>query len=214
MEIHMSEPSKKKVRHTTPVGIAKWPHLTKPDYKFKDAGEFHTKMRIGKDEFEASIKDVIDSTYNNAVKAAKAACAKDKKKPPKVLDMPYFFYEDDNEYEISFKSKYSWIDRETKEVKTRTVPIFNSRGELIKDPSIKIGNGTTLRVSFVIDPFHTALGVGVSLKLEAVKILNLVEYGANAESFGFGGDESSEDYASDESMGDAQGSSEEDEAPF
>jgi len=148
------------------------------------------------------------------VKAAKAACAKDKKKPPKVLDMPYFFYEDDNEYEISFKSKYSWIDRETKEVKTRTVPIFNSRGELIKDPSIKIGNGTTLRVSFVIDPFHTALGVGVSLKLEAVKILNLVEYGANAESFGFGGDESSEDYASDESMGDAQGSSEEDEAPF
>lgn len=213
----MSEPSKKRVRHTTPIGVAKWPHLTKPDYKFKDAGEFHTKMRIGKDDFEASIKDTIDAVYNGAVKKAKAACAKDKKKPPKVLDMPYFFYEDDNEYEISFKSKYSWIDRETKEVKTRTVPLFNARGELIKDPSIKIGNGTTLRVSFVIDPFHTALGVGVSLKLEAVKILNLVEYGANAESYGFGGDESSDEYTSYESGdNDSQGSTDdyEDEAPF
>lgn len=213
----MSTTTKKKVRYTTPIGVAKWPHLTKPDYKFKDAGEFHTKMRIGKDEFEESLKDTIDSIYNDAVKKAKAACAKDKKKPPKVLDMPYFFFEDDNEYEISFKSKYSWIDRETKEVKTRTVPLFNARGELIKNPDIRIGNGTTLRVSFVIDPFHTALGVGVSLKLEAVKILNLVEYGANADSYGFGGDESSDDYDSsyDSHDDESQGSTnDEDDAPF
>lgn len=208
---------KKRTRYSTPKGVAKWPHLTKPDYKFKEAGEFHTKLRIGKDEFESTIKDTIDATYAEAVKAAKAENAKAKKKPPTALPLPYFFDEEENEYEISFKSKYSWIDKATKEVKTRRVPIFSSSGAVIKDPAIKIGSGTLMKVSFVIDPFHTALGVGVSLKLEAVKILNLVEFGSNAESYGFGGDES-EDYPDEGYSGDGSGdgsdSGDTDDAPF
>ncbi|MDY0214968.1 MAG: hypothetical protein RBS24_05635 [Bacilli bacterium] len=212
----MAEQTKKRTRYTTPVGEAKWPHITKPDYKYKDAGEYHTKLRIGKEDFEENLKGVIDEIYNDAVKRAKADNAKNKKKPPKVLDTPYYLDEETNEYEVSFKSKYSWVDKVTKEVKTRDIPIFNSAGAIIKNRDLKVGNGTTMRVSFVIDPFHTALGVGVSLKLEAVKILNLVEYGANADSYGFGEDESdsypAEDF--DESQGSNEYNEEEDDAPF
>lgn len=213
----MAEQTKKRTRYTTPVGTAKWPHITKPDYKFKDAGEYHTKLRIGKEDFEENLKGVIDEIYNDAIKRAKADNAKNKKKPPKVLDTPYYLDEEANEYEVSFKSKYSWVDKVTKEVKTRDVPIFNSAGAIIKNRDLKVGNGTTMRVSFVIDPFHTALGVGVSLKLEAVKILNLVEYGANADSYGFGEDES-DSYPTDdyESQGSNENNNEEedDDVPF
>ena len=212
----MSEQTKKRTRYTTPVGEARWPHITKPDYKYKDEGEFHTKLRIGKEQFEENLKGIIDEIYNDAVKKAKAENAKNKKKPPKVFEAPYFFDESTAEYEVSFKSKYSWVDKTTKEVKTRSIPIFNPAGALIKNRDLKIGNGTAMRVSFVIDPFHTALGVGVSLKLEAVKILNLVEYGASADSYGFGEDES--DSYPDSSV-DAEGSyeandNEEDDEPF
>lgn len=189
----------KKVKHTSIPGVAKWPHLVKPDYKFKDAGEFHVKLRFGAEDFEAcGIKELVDEAFDGAVKKAKAINAKDKKKPPKVLDKPYYLDEESNEYEISFKSKYSWVDKETKEVKTRRVPIFSASGAIIKNPDLKIGNETVMRVSFTIDPFFTAIGVGVSLKLEAVKILKLVEYGANAEAYGFGEDES-DLYGEDES---------------
>lgn len=213
----MAEQTKKRTRYTTPVGTAKWPHITKPDYKFKDAGEYHTKLCIGKEDFEENLKGVIDEIYNDAIKRAKADNAKNKKKPPKVLDTPYYLDEETNEYEVSFKSKYSWVDKVTKEVKTRDVPIFNSAGAIIKNRDLKVGNGTTMRVSFVIDPFHTALGVGVSLKLEAVKILNLVEYGANADSYGFGEDES--DSYPTEDFNESQGSNEnneeeDDDVPF
>lgn len=212
----MAEQTKKRTRYTTPVGVAKWPHITKPDYKFKDAGEYHTKLRIGKEDFEENLKGTIDEIYEDAIKRAKADNAKNKKKPPKVLDTPYYLDEETNEYEVSFKAKYSWVDKVTKEVKTRAIPIFNSAGAIIKSPNLKVGNGTTMRVSFVIDPFHTALGVGVSLKLEAVKILNLVEYGASADSYGFGEDES-DSYPTDdyESQGSNEANdNEEDDAPF
>ena len=110
----MAEQTKKRTRYTTPVGEAKWPHITKPDYKYKDAGEYHTKLRIGKEDFEENLKGVIDEIYNDAVKKAKADNAKNKKKPPKVLDTPYYLDEETNEYEVSFKSKYSWVDIVTK----------------------------------------------------------------------------------------------------
>lgn len=208
-----TEQTKKRTRYATPAGVAKWPHLTKPDFKFKDAGEFHTKLRIGAEDFENTMKPIIDEIYEDAVKKAKALNAKEKKKPPKVLDLPYYKDEEANEYEVSFKAKYSWIDRATQEKKTRLVPIFNAAGTPMKGESLKIGNGTTMRVSYVIDPFHTALGVGVSLKLEGVKILNLVEYGANAESYGFGEDES-EAYPNEGYSGDAEESTGDDDAPF
>jgi hypothetical protein len=213
----MASERKKKVRMVTPAGIAKWPHLIKPDYKFKDDGEFHTKLRIGAEDFE-ELREKIMEIYDSAVKAAKASNAKTKKKPPKAFDPPFLFDEESNEYEISFKSKYSWVDRETKEVKTRVIPLFDASGAPIKNKDLKIGNGTLMRVSFTIDPFHTALGVGVSLKLEAVKILNLVEYGANADSFGFGEDES-DDYPTQadefgDSDSDTEDNNEEDDAPF
>jgi len=47
-------------------------------------------------------------------------------------------------------------------------------------------SGTTGRVSFEACPFYQpAIGAGITLRLKAVQILDLVESGGSANSFGF-----------------------------
>jgi|GEM_PF-3246665 len=73
-----------------------------------------------------------------------------------------------------------------------TVKVFDSAGKPItKD--IKIGSGTVMKASFEERPYvvHGTQKFGVSMQLQAVQIINLVEYvpGGNADSFGFDSEE-------------------------
>ena len=47
-----------------------------------------------------------------------------------------------------------------------------------------------MKVAYVLSPFSTAIGVGVSLRLEAVQVLERREWGSrDASAFGFGDEE-------------------------
>jgi hypothetical protein len=66
--------------------------------------------------------------------------------------------------------------------------LFDAKGKpLSKD--IKIGGGSKMKVSYEILPYYTAIaGAGISLRLKAVQVIDLVEYssGGSGESYGFG----------------------------
>ena len=91
----------------------------------------------------------------------------------------------DGETYFKFKKKASYVSKKTREVVHTTVPIFDSKGKpLPKD--IEIGNGSRVRVAYSILPFHMSkVNNGLSLRLEAVQVIELRQYGANAENFGF-----------------------------
>jgi hypothetical protein len=55
---------------------------------------------------------------------------------------------------------------------------------------IKLGGGSTIRVSYEIVPFVSPIGAGASLRLKGVQVIDLVEWGSgNADYYGFGEEE-------------------------
>ena len=51
---------------------------------------------------------------------------------------------------------------------------------------MRIGSGTSCRVGYEIVPYHTGMvGMGLSLRLKAVQIIDLVEYDLAGSGFAF-----------------------------
>src|SRR5690606_7983819 len=114
-----------------------------------------------------------------------------KKKAVKPADSaPYTIETDDDDNEtgytlFTFKARASGVSKKTGEAWKRKIPLFNAAGVPLTD--VLIGGGTEGKISYSIRPYYTAtLGAGVSLQLEGVQVLKLVEYGSkNADSLGF-----------------------------
>lgn len=184
---------------TTGRGIAVYPHLTKPDTKFDADGVYTIKLQqTGQAAEELARKidaAITDAAAGNGlnekqVAALKAASAKGKR--VKVADAPYT-RNDDGSVTFSFKMKAKGKTR-TGEVFERKPVIFDRSGKPVQ--GLRIGGGSTVSVSFEISPFFTALvGAGVSLRLEAVQVIELVEFGGNASYFGFQNEAEGEDAA-------------------
>ena len=110
-----------------------------------------------------------------------------KEKKKKLNKIPFFEESEDGKH-LVFKFKQNKIikrkDGTTSEVK---IPLFDAKGKPITE-AIKLGNGSVCRISFTVAPYYNATnkGVGLSLRLVAVQVIELVEYSAgNAESYGF-----------------------------
>src|SRR4029078_6577328 len=69
----------------------------------------------------------------------------------------------------------------------RTVDVFDARKNKIDLKKVSIGGGSPVRVPLEPASFYVpALGVGLTLRLEGVQVLQLVEYGRrDADSLGF-----------------------------
>ena len=68
--------------------------------------------------------------------------------------------------------------------------IFDAKGKPLQEA--KIGGGSKVKVAYELIPYYTAIaGAGVSLRLKAVQVIDLVEFsgGASADAFGFGEEE-------------------------
>ena len=77
-------------------------------------------------------------------------------------------------------------NRKTGEPFKRKVAVFDASKALVKD--VNIGNGTTVKICATIAPYHTSKTVhGVGLYMEAVQIIDLVEWTGekSADSYGF-----------------------------
>ena len=210
----MSDTTEKKKRQkpsTTPPFIAAYPKvLGEPDTKFKPEGVWSVKAKFASRN-EPGV-DAMLQKFEATIEAAKELAKADKdylaglKKKGKKLaecDRSFFIDEDTGEVTVNFKMTASGKSKKTGKEWTRRPGVFDVRGAVVPQDT-KLGSGSTLKASYTFEPFYTALGYGCSIRLEAIQIIKLVEWGSgNAESYGFANEDAGED-------GDEEGS---DEAP-
>ena len=177
----------------SPLGVLVWPKLTEPDTKFKADGEYVTKLRMTVEEGE-KLMVAVDKRA-----AMSLATAKENAKNPREAKswetkfLPYAIEEDEEGNEtgdvlFKFSARASGVAKKTGKAWARKVPLFDAQGARIAPGTVEVWGGTTAKVAFTFFEYAPTVTVGasVSLKLEAVQIIELVSSGgASAESFGF-----------------------------
>jgi len=221
----------------TPRGVAIFPALNEPDYKFKkDTGEWHARIRVapdaaGLDELRDYADRLLDEFFEKKIaelKAAKkGALLKELKKAPNPVkpevdsetgdETGQFVLRGAMSYHITIKNGPNAGKKFYKKP-----DFFDKSGKALKVPP-KMGGGSELKLSVRPKPYETDGGktLGVSFELLGVQILKVVEGGQrSAASHGFGqeeGDDIEEGTASggfgDES-GSAGGTSGSDDGDF
>ena len=174
-----------KLRLTTPKATLKYPKLIEPETKFSAEGHYKVTAVIPAEDAGA-LAEQLDALYE-AHKASLKAQAPGQKF--KAVDPSFGFEDVDGKpcFTISVKMKAKGMDRDGRS--WSAVPaLFDATGAPVKDRDALRGmwSGTTGRVSFEACPFYQpALGAGITLRLKAVQIIDLVESGGSANSFGF-----------------------------
>nr|DAR13259.1 MAG TPA: DNA helix destabilizing protein [Caudoviricetes sp.] len=168
----------------TPKGSLLFPHIYEPEtYEGKDVG-FTVNIKFDQKETDALIA-VIDKELEKAKHSIKL------KPGQKWSAEPFLGYREDKDGDIIFKFKanshYTTKSGETHKV---TIPVFDAHGKPIKDP-LSIGNGTIAKVAYTLVPYWISKVVnGIKLRLDAVQIIDLKEYGEkDAKGYGFGEEE-------------------------
>lgn len=188
----------------TPKGVAIWPSLNTPDYKFKEEfGEYHCRLRLdpsapGVAELIATAEEIRDEAYE----AKKAELERDKKGAllKKLNKAEILRDEEDPETGeptgfVILRAKCNAGGRRKKDdsVWKGRVDIFNAAGVQLKNPP-KIGSGSELKLSVRIMEylFPKDMTFGVSFELEGAQIIKLREGGQgqrSASDYGFGAEE-------------------------
>jgi len=106
-------------------------------------------------------------------------------KKVKQADAPYS-WNDDGVLSVNFKMKASGTTKDGK-AWNRKPALFDAKGKPL-EVGLTVGGGSKLILSYTPAPFYTGLiGAGLSMRLEAVQVLELKEGGSSqsSESFGF-----------------------------
>jgi hypothetical protein len=183
------------VKLNSPVGIAQYAYLEVPDFEYNSKGDWKVKLFFDPADEEVTVMtDIMDSLLADALeyftKAAKTP--KDKKAVRLSENTPYYTETDDEDEPtgriyINPKSIASGTTSEGEDWK-REMPIFDAQGQKIEE-KLNIGNGTSMCVNLTLRAYYNKQsGVGLSLRLGAVQIVDLKAYtgGINtAEDAGF-----------------------------
>jgi hypothetical protein len=204
----MSE-KKKLVTMTTPAGIAKYPWITKADTRFVPEGVFTTKLVLSK-EAATPLMEAITKAHAEHWTETVAKTDPKKKKSLKKADLPFKDVLDDQgnetgDIEFVFKQKAVIVSKKDNKSYNIKINIFDAKGKPITK-AVAIYGGSIIKVNFAIVPYATTMGVGVTLRLNAVQVIKLVSSGGDASSYGFGAEEDGYEFSEDEA-GDASGDS-------
>ena len=166
---------------TTPIGTAYYPRIDTPDTKFNSDGVYSCKLHLDEGQFN-TFKMQVDSL----VKQAYEEMCREKNKPSlRVADTSPVRVKDGN-FEVYAKQVARKDTR--KGLLEFRVTVFDAKGQRLEDIP-PIGSGSRLKLAVEVYPYYTDLnGFGYSLRLKAVQIVELVEYGSssNPANFGFG----------------------------
>lgn len=176
---------------TSPKGVlGKYAYLTEPDTKFNVDGEYKASLVVPLDDAQALIEK-LKAAYEEAYKAE---CVSKNKKSLKRADMPWEIDEDEGTVTFKFKLKAKIESKRKGKTIVRRVKLFDAKGKLIPNPkSLRIGGGTVAKVAFQnYFWFSPSVGFGLQLQIEAVQIINLVEFGEDRD-YGFGEEDGSFD---------------------
>ena len=175
----------------------RWPYIQTPDTEYKEEGDY--KIDIPADQ---ALVDAMAEFYDSAMKEFLAAAKADPTAKPSELkrleslsfdEVIKSYEKDDKVFEyIRFKSKFK-------------PAVYDSEGN--SAPNMKVFGGDTVKLQFSINPWVSAMGSGMGLRLKAVQVVKRGEYasgGANPfsnEGSGAVADESSQGEGSDSSRG-------------
>lgn len=174
----MANQRKSYERLTTPKGKAMYPFLHKTDTKFDDPGIYRISLIVSGEEgadFATQLSSLHDKYYDEY-------CEKEGSGLKRGND-PYRIVKDEDgmdteDYEFKFKLK-SVVKGKGKTWEQRPV-VYDSQMNVIDVETLtemNMGNGSECRVSFEIFPYYTGMaGMGLSLRLKSVQIIDLVEY--------------------------------------
>ena len=165
---------------TTPKGLVRFPHLVKPEmYDGSEVG-YTIILEFNKEDTDKMMKFLEDE-----LEAAKNS---PEFKGKKWTGARLGNKEDRNGNTI-FKFKNSTMIRGRDGSMTpRVIPVFDADGRPFVPTTM--GNDSVAKVSFSVNPYwKSSTNCGLSLYLQAVQVLKLVEYSAQgngtADSFGF-----------------------------
>lgn len=164
-------------KYVSPKGAAGYPKLTRPDTKFKAEGEYSTALTMDEKEGKAFLETIKQA----CIEEVGAKPAQSAKYPCKI---------EEGKYTFKFKSK-------------NKPKIYDSQGKpLTSTDELNIGSGTVLKVAGSMS-FPKVQGTQyVSLYMNQVQIINLIEYSSSpfgAEEGGFTAEDSSFAESSDKS---------------
>ena len=172
----------------TPTGTAVYPYLNRPDTQFDPDGEYKVGLVLKTDEAQGLIQS-IDKAMADALDKAKQDNPT-KAKKIKQASPPYTDVTDDEgaetgEIKFNFKMKAK-ITTKDGTVITQRPGVFDAAGNVLGS-DITVGGGSKMKVSAELAPFFTDLvGAGITLRLKAVQVLELVQYqGKTADKYGF-----------------------------
>lgn len=213
----MAKPTKKKPL-ISPAGIAAHCYINKPDTKFKDKGEYKTRLILPADVAAPLMKDA-DERLERMRESEEAAelekkrvehNKKNKANPKKQIDelqehLPYMKEVDDEGEEtgnviFKFSTAASGKSKKTGKPWTKKLDIFDAKGNRVTK---NVWGGSTIKVAYTVDEFFATpnVGFGVKFYLEAVRVLELVEGGSRSAS-GYGFDDEEEGYDASEDKAD------------
>lgn len=176
---------KKAVRMTTPRGLAVFPVLIdgQPDTKFDDAGVYKCGVRLSMDDPEA--QEFIEKLEAAALQNHVAQRAERKGKKTKLAS-PGFVREEDSETgeETGYWIVNAKLKARVRKKKndgssfTQCPALFDATGARFYPDSV--WGGSEVRLSIEIYPYYTGMvGAGLSLRLKAVQIIELVQAGGS-----------------------------------
>lgn len=184
--------SKRAKQYVTPVGAAKFAWLTKADTKFNADGEYRTELLLEPAEAQELIEAIdaaIEAQKEKVIEDLKAKGKKGKALKIKMSNAPY---KDDTDADgeetglISFKFKMkAKVTSKKGDIIEMKPAIFDASNKPIK--GVPVFSGSQIQVAYEIFPYYTAMaGCGVSLRLKAVRVVELVS--ANQDGSGYFGD--------------------------
>jgi len=186
----MAKPRYEKMR--SPAGIALFPYLTRPDTEYQPEGEY--KVDIVLDPADDGVQDFVDGLIEKNERAAQEVlqdqpAAKRKKAVTHCPITPEEDRESGEEtgrYVLRVKMKAKVKPKDGDEFEQRP-KLFDAKGNKIDPEKIRPWTGTKLKAAFELVPYFNAATsqCGLTLRLKAVQILELVEGEGSAESYGF-----------------------------
>lgn len=185
----------------SPRGVAIWPALNEPDYKFKkEFGEYHARLRVSPDDpalapILAAAEEILDEAFEakqaELTRQKKGALLKGLSKAPILREEVDPESGEPTGYLIFRGATNAGGKKKDGKPFSKTLDFFDRRGTQLKNPPA-IGGGSELKLGVRIMDYETDGGktIGVRFDLEGVQILKAVSGGQRtADYYGFGEEE-------------------------
>lgn len=181
----MANKKVQKLKINTPEGTAKYPWLTEPDTRFNPEGEYSVLLVLPEDDPKTqALVEKIENVFEEFKKTLKGS--KLKQQPTLGFEKEYTDDGDETGNLIfKFKAKTGYTDVKGNRKELQPPRLFDAELKPIPNGT-PVWGGSTMIVNFTPQAYEHGKNLGVTLRLNACQIIQLVTGGgASADAFGF-----------------------------